>query len=98
MDPAPIRMDGQGKYCLVARGEAALYYRRPPCAAYRERIWDHAPGALLVHETGGRVCDFSGRPLEFKPSSILSVDRGIVAIAAASNVQTLVLDYIKRGA
>lgn len=75
----PIRMDGQGKYGVVARGEAHVYMRLPP-AGYRERIWDHAAGSLLVTEAGGRVSDLSGRPLDFSRGDQLSADvSGIVA-------------------
>ena len=49
---APLRMDSQAKYAVVARGEAEIYLRLPTRADYREKIWDHAAGALDRH--GGR--------------------------------------------
>ena len=38
-------MDGQGKYAVLARGEAQLFTRLPR-AGYRENIWDVAAGRL----------------------------------------------------
>ena len=63
----PLRMDSQAKYAVVARGEADIYLRLPTRADYREKIWDHAAGALIVAEAGGVVTDITGRPLEFQP-------------------------------
>ena len=50
---APRRIDSMLKYGLVARGDAELYLRLPKKAGYREKIWDHAAGALVVTEAGG---------------------------------------------
>ena len=62
-----LRMDSQAKYGLVARGDAAVYLRllSPKSPDYRENIWDHAAGALIVEEAGGRVTDMYGKPLDF---------------------------------
>ena len=57
----PVRMDSQAKYAVVARGEAEIYLRLPTRADYREKIWDHAAGALIVAEAGGVVTDIHGR-------------------------------------
>ena len=56
----PVRMDSQAKYGVVARGEAEIYLRMPTRADYREKIWDHAAGALIVEEAGGTVTDITG--------------------------------------
>jgi 3'(2'), 5'-bisphosphate nucleotidase len=76
-----LRMDSQVKYGVVARGDAALYLRLPSPRhpGYREKIWDHAAGALLVEETGGRVTDMNGRPLDFTSSALMDANRGVVA-------------------
>jgi 3'(2'), 5'-bisphosphate nucleotidase/inositol polyphosphate 1-phosphatase len=60
----PLRLDSQAKYGLLSRGDAAVFMRFPP-ASYREKIWDHAAGALMVAEAGGVVSDASGKPLDF---------------------------------
>lgn len=60
----PIKSDGQGKYGLVASGRAHLFLRIPRDESYREKIWDHRAGELLVREAGGIVTDIHGRSLE----------------------------------
>jgi HAL2 family 3'(2'),5'-bisphosphate nucleotidase len=75
----PCRMDSQAKYAAVARGEASIYLRLPRSADYREKIWDHAAGTILVQEAGGRVTDFFGKPLDFSHGKTLENNRGIVA-------------------
>jgi len=75
----PIRIDGQGKYGLVASGEAHVYMRLPR-AGYVENIWDHAAGVCVIEEAGGRVSDTEGRPLDFSRGARLSAEvTGIVA-------------------
>jgi HAL2 family 3'(2'),5'-bisphosphate nucleotidase len=74
----PLRMDSQAKYAVVARGEADIYLRLPTRADYREKIWDHAAGALIVTEAGGVVTDVAGRPLEFHHGRELAANRGVI--------------------
>lgn len=75
----PVRMDSQCKYALLARGEASVYLRLPTRADYQEKIWDHAAGALLIEEAGGRVTDVQGYPLDFSRGRTLSTNRGVIA-------------------
>jgi 3'-phosphoadenosine 5'-phosphosulfate (PAPS) 3'-phosphatase len=75
----PLRMDSQAKYAIVARGDAEIYMRLPAKYGYKEKIWDHAGGVLLVEEAGGCVSDVMGRPLEFNHGYELLANRGIVA-------------------
>ena len=58
----PVRVDGQTKYAIVARGEVSIYLRLPRRKDYREKIWDHAAGMIVVEEAGGRVTDVEGKP------------------------------------
>lgn len=74
----PLRMDSQAKYAVVGRGDADIYLRLPTRADYREKIWDHAAGALIVAEAGGTVTDIQGRPLEFHHGRELVANRGVV--------------------
>lgn len=74
----PLRIDSQAKYAVVARGDADIYLRLPTRADYREKIWDHAAGALIVAEAGGSVTDIHGRPLEFHHGRELTANRGVV--------------------
>jgi len=75
----PVRMDSQAKYAAVASGQASIYLRLPTRADYREKIWDHAAGALLIEQAGGRVTDIDGTPLDFTHGRELTHNRGIVA-------------------
>ncbi|HDD25005.1 MAG TPA: 3'(2'),5'-bisphosphate nucleotidase [Chloroflexi bacterium] len=77
----PLRMDSQVKYGAVARGDAALYLRLPSPGqpGYREKIWDHAAGALIVEEAGGCVTDVYGYPLNFAAGYRMKTNRGVVA-------------------
>jgi 3'(2'), 5'-bisphosphate nucleotidase len=76
-----VRLDSQAKYGAVARGDAAIYLRLPSPKSpdYRERIWDHAAGAIIVEEAGGRVTDALGKDLDFSQGRKLEKNRGIVA-------------------
>ncbi len=77
---ASIRMDSQAKYAAVAAGEAALYLRlpSPKTPNYREKIWDHAAGTLVVQEAGGCVTDMNGKPLDFGKAARFEDNRGVV--------------------
>lgn len=78
---APVRMDSQAKYGVVARGEASVYLRIPR-GDYRENIWDHAAGMLIVEEAGGRVSDVDGKPLDLTTGRRMTANRGVVATPA----------------
>ena len=86
-----VRMDSQAKYGAVARGEAALYLRLPSPRTpdYRENIWDHAAGTLVVEEAGGRVSDIFGRRLDFARTSKMVDNRGVVVSNGAIHDQVL---------
>jgi 3'(2'), 5'-bisphosphate nucleotidase len=75
---APVRMDSQCKYGIVARGDAAIYLRLPTRESYMETVWDHAAGSIIVEQAGGRVSDMEGKPLDFSVGRRLSNNRGIV--------------------
>ncbi|KAL0306483.1 UNVERIFIED_CONTAM: PAP-specific phosphatase HAL2-like [Sesamum radiatum] len=75
----PLRVYSMVKYAAIARGEAEIYMRFAR-SGYKEKIWDHAAGVLLVHEAGGVVTDAGGRPLDFSKGIYLEgLDRGIIA-------------------
>lgn len=75
----PYRIDSQCKYAAVARGDASIYLRLPTRADYHEKIWDHAAGKFVVEQSGGRVTDVHGRPLDFSVGAQLTTNRGVVA-------------------
>ena len=72
-------MDSQVKYGLVSRGDASIYLRLPTQKSYRENIWDHAAGSIIVEEAGGRVTDIQGKPLNFSVGNKLTNNRGVIA-------------------
>jgi len=90
----PVRMDSQAKYALVARGEADLYLRMPTRSDYREKIWDHAAGALIVEEAGGVVTDIKGRPLAFNHGRELAANRGV--IVTNGRLHQVVIEAVRR--
>jgi 3'(2'), 5'-bisphosphate nucleotidase len=83
------RIDSQCKYAVVARGEASIYLRLPRDPSYREKVWDHAAGVIVVEEAGGRVSDLDGRPLDFSNGRLLGEHRGIVCTNGAIHDQVL---------
>ena len=85
----PVRMDSQAKYAVVARGEAEIYLRMPTRADYREKIWDHAAGALIVEEAGGTVTDITGRPLDFRLGRELRANHGVIVTNGRSHARVL---------
>ncbi|GAB4848248.1 hypothetical protein Ancab_002915 [Ancistrocladus abbreviatus] len=74
----PVRIDSQAKYGALSRGDGAIYLRFPH-AGYREKIWDHAAGSIVVTEAGGLVTDAAGNPLDFSKGRFLDLYKGIVA-------------------
>jgi 3'(2'), 5'-bisphosphate nucleotidase/inositol polyphosphate 1-phosphatase len=59
-----LKLDSQAKYGALARGDASIFMRFPP-ASYREKIWDHAAGAIVITEAGACITDTEGNPLDF---------------------------------
>jgi 3'(2'), 5'-bisphosphate nucleotidase len=90
-----VRLDSQAKYGVVARGDASIYLRlpSPKTPDYRERIWDHAAGALIIEEAGGRVTDALGADLNFGQGRRLENNRGVVA--SNGHLHAAILDAIK---
>ena len=73
----PIRIDSMGKYGLVARGCGDIYLRFP-ALSYKECVWDHAPGSLLLQEAGGCVTDMRGLELDFSLGTKLLKNHGVI--------------------
>lgn len=90
----PVRMDSQAKYAAVAQGDAAVYLRLPTNSDYRERIWDHAAGWLLVREAGGEVTDVDGRQFDMGTGRRLEHNAGVVA-TSGGKLHRSVLDAVR---
>lgn len=73
----PVRIDSQAKYGALSRGDGAIYLRFPH-KGYREKIWDHAAGCIVVTEAGGVVTDAAGNPLDFSKGRYLDLETGII--------------------
>lgn len=86
-----INLDSQVKYCVLAKGQADIYLRLPISDTYREKIWDHAAGNVLITESGGRVGDIYGNALDFGKGRTLQ-SKGV--IAANAKVFPKVIDAV----
>lgn len=93
LNASPVQIDSQAKYGIVARGEASLYIRLPNPAFpdYRECIWDHAAGMLVVEEAGGIVTDAHGNPLSFLTGRRMTNNRGIIATTKTLHPKVLTI-------
>ncbi len=91
----PLKIDSQAKYGLVARGEATFYLRVPSPSEpdYKEKIWDHAAGSIIVEGAGGRVTDITGNPLDFSCGIRLEKNRGI--LVSNGRIHDLILKALK---
>jgi 3'(2'), 5'-bisphosphate nucleotidase len=89
IEDEPFRIDSQCKYGVLARGEASIYLRIPRSSDYREKVWDHAAGSIVIEEAGGRVTDLDGRPLDFSAGHLLGSHTGIVATNGALHDRVL---------
>jgi 3'(2'), 5'-bisphosphate nucleotidase len=87
----PVRMDSQAKYAVLASGGGELLLRllSPSKPDYREKIWDHAAGSLIVQEAGGEITDLAGRGLDFSTGRSLTNNRGILVSNKALHTAAL---------
>ena len=77
--PSPIASTASASTRRWREGDASIYLRLPTKQDYREKIWDHAAGLLVVEEAGGRVTDVDGQPLDFRRGRTLAGNQGVVA-------------------
>lgn len=77
---APVRLDSQAKYAVLAAGNGDLLFRllSPKMPQYTEYIWDQAAGSLIVEEAGGKVSDLRGDPLDFSQGRRLEKNIGVL--------------------
>ena len=78
---APVPLDSQAKYAVLAAGAGDVLLRliSPKAPNYKEKIWDQAAGSLVITEAGGRITDLDGQPLDFSHGRALETNRGILA-------------------
>ena len=77
----PIKIIGQAKHGVLARGEASVYMNllKTGQEDYPEKIWDYAAAVIVVEEAGGVVTDADGHPLDFSQGKELPPGCGILA-------------------
>ncbi len=76
---APRRsLDSQDKYAMIASGMGDVYLRVTPEPRFREKLWDHAAGYVIVSEAGGRVTDVAGCPFDWTTGARMVNNRGLV--------------------
>ncbi|KAF3780075.1 AHL PAP-specific phosphatase HAL2-like [Nymphaea thermarum] len=79
----PLRVYSMVKYAAIARGDAEIFMKFAR-SGYKEKIWDHAAGVLIIQEAGGMVTDAGGNLLDFSKGIYLDgLDRGIIACSGA---------------
>lgn len=78
---APVLMDSQAKYSVLAAGGGDILLRLLSSSKpnYREKIWDQAAGSLILGEAGGKITDLDGKKLDFNAGRSLTHNRGILA-------------------
>jgi 3'(2'), 5'-bisphosphate nucleotidase len=85
------QFDSQAKYVMVAAGRYDLFVRQPPQSspAYHEKVWDHAAGAVIVEEAGGRVTDLTGQPFDYSAGRSLEKNFGVLVTNGAVHEQVV---------
>ncbi|MCO5601021.1 hypothetical protein L7F22_055137 [Adiantum nelumboides] len=86
----PLRVYSMAKYGAIARGDAEIFMKFAR-SGYKEKIWDHAAGVLIVQEAGGVVTDAGANPLDFSQGRYLEgLDRGIIACSGKTLHEKLI--------
>ncbi len=78
LDGGVVKVDSQVKYGVLARGDAEVYLRPRSTPTYRDNVWDHAAGAAIAAEAGGRVGDLRGAALDFRLGKKLEKNDGVL--------------------
>ncbi len=93
-DAPYFRLDSQDKHAMLASGRGDINLRVSNEASYREKVWDHAAGHIIVTEAGGKTSDAQGRPLDFSMGTRLSGNQGI--LMTNGHLHESLLDAIQR--
>ena len=62
-----------------AMRDVSFYLRVPKCSTYKDYIWDHAAGQLIVEEAGGTVSDVLGNEIIYEKHNKLLNNTGVIA-------------------
>lgn len=76
-----IPVDSQVKYGMLACGAGEIVLRFPPPdnPKYREKVWDHAGGSLVLEEAGGKLTDVFGKSFQYNGEPLLKNSVGVFA-------------------
>ena len=90
------QFDSQAKYVMVAAGKFDLFLRLPPAKNpnYREKIWDHAAGALIVEEAGGAVTDIYGKRFDYSQGRAMEKNRGVAV--SNGHIHDAIVKFLSR--
>jgi len=88
-----VRMDSQAKYASIARGAGDIYLRLPVNVTYRNKIWDHAAGDLIVWEAGGKSTDIHGEPIDYGTGRLL---QNVGFVCAPEKIHGKVMEAVKK--
>jgi 3'(2'), 5'-bisphosphate nucleotidase len=93
----PLRMDSQAKYGVVALGQASMYLRlpNPQKPNYKENIWDHAAGSIIVQEAGGRVTNMRGENLNYTEGTKFTGTGVVVSIGEGTSIHEKILSALQ---
>jgi 3'(2'), 5'-bisphosphate nucleotidase len=82
---------------MVAAGKFDVFLRLAPASNpnYREKIWDHAAGSLIVEEAGGVVTDVSGKRFDFSQGRALEKNQGVVV--SNGHFHNAIVEFFARG-
>lgn len=86
-----LNLDSQVKYCILAAGLGDIYLRLPINTSYKEKIWDHAAGNIIIREISGFHTDaVENVPLDFSRGRTL-LSKGIIASMAPFDSHSLIV-------
>lgn len=89
-----LRIDSQAKYGVLSRGDSSIFMRYPP-DNYREKIWDHVAGVIVLQEAGGVVSDAMGNALDFSQGRHLPYLNGGLIAATPSMHKAIIAALAK---
>ncbi|EPS37285.1 hypothetical protein H072_9069 [Dactylellina haptotyla CBS 200.50] len=79
----------QLRYIALTLDFTDVILRLPKPEYSQPHLWDHAGGAMMFEEVGGKVTDVNGRPLDFTAGRDLDNNFGLVAAPASIHAQLL---------
>ncbi len=91
----PVEMSSLAKHVMLASGAADFFLRLlpPKSPEYREKIWDQAPGLVMIEEAGGILTDSDGAALDFTQGRTLARNRGL--LGANARLHPKILSILK---